>query len=207
MIFKNEAKNYLLTGLICFLVYGLCMSILFGIVLGLGAGLFFAIMMVVVLSAQSSSLEKCFEQTRYNISKTERINCEGPATYNEGTAKIPGWIFYTDSGLIFYSKKDISTPKLTISKSDILNTTSNKGNLLTIQTGLGVHTFVVVKADSWRNVMTASIKEPVNNQSSAIPKVENVSSADELKKYKDLLDSGVLTQEEFDAKKKQLLGL
>ena len=32
-------------------------------------------------------------------------------------------------------------------------------------------------------------------------------SADELKKYKDLLDSGVITQEEFDAKKKQLLGL
>ncbi len=31
--------------------------------------------------------------------------------------------------------------------------------------------------------------------------------ADQLKKYKDLLDSGVITQEEFDAKKKQLLGL
>lgn len=33
------------------------------------------------------------------------------------------------------------------------------------------------------------------------------SSADELKKYKDLLDAGVITQEEFEAKKKQLLGL
>lgn len=33
------------------------------------------------------------------------------------------------------------------------------------------------------------------------------SSADELKKFKDLLDSGIITQEEFDAKKKQLLGL
>lgn len=33
------------------------------------------------------------------------------------------------------------------------------------------------------------------------------SSADELKKYKELLDSGVVTQEEFDTKKKQLLGL
>ena len=29
----------------------------------------------------------------------------------------------------------------------------------------------------------------------------------ELKQYKELLDSGVITQEEFDAKKKQLLGL
>lgn len=37
--------------------------------------------------------------------------------------------------------------------------------------------------------------------------VQALSSADELKKFKDLLDSGIITQEEFDAKKKQLLGL
>lgn len=36
---------------------------------------------------------------------------------------------------------------------------------------------------------------------------KEISNADELKKYKDLLDSGVITQEEFDLKKKQLLGL
>lgn len=34
-----------------------------------------------------------------------------------------------------------------------------------------------------------------------------VSHADELSKYKELLDQGVITQEEFNAKKKQLLGL
>ena len=33
------------------------------------------------------------------------------------------------------------------------------------------------------------------------------SNADELKKFKELLDDGIITQEEFDAKKKQLLGL
>ena len=33
------------------------------------------------------------------------------------------------------------------------------------------------------------------------------SDADELKKFKELLDSGIISQEEFDAKKKQLLGL
>lgn len=37
--------------------------------------------------------------------------------------------------------------------------------------------------------------------------VKNVSDADELQKFKELLDSGIITQEEFDAKKKQLLGL
>ena len=34
-----------------------------------------------------------------------------------------------------------------------------------------------------------------------------ISNADELKKYKNLLDAGIITQAEFDAKKKQLLGL
>ena len=33
------------------------------------------------------------------------------------------------------------------------------------------------------------------------------STADEIKTYKELLDTGAITQEEFDAKKKQLLGL
>lgn len=40
-----------------------------------------------------------------------------------------------------------------------------------------------------------------------INNITETTTADELKKYKDLLDSGVITQEEFDAKKKQLLGI
>ncbi|KRK74146.1 hypothetical protein FD02_GL000741 [Lacticaseibacillus nasuensis JCM 17158] len=37
--------------------------------------------------------------------------------------------------------------------------------------------------------------------------VKQTSDLDELKKLKDLLDAGAVTQEEFDAKKKQILGL
>ena len=39
------------------------------------------------------------------------------------------------------------------------------------------------------------------------PAVNPISSADELKKYKELFDAGVLTQEEFEEKKKELLHL
>ena len=39
------------------------------------------------------------------------------------------------------------------------------------------------------------------------PAIQQASAADELKKFKELLDMGVINQEEFDAKKKQLLGL
>ena len=41
----------------------------------------------------------------------------------------------------------------------------------------------------------------------AVPTAAPTSTADELKKFKELLDAGIITQEEFDAKKKQLLGL
>lgn len=44
-----------------------------------------------------------------------------------------------------------------------------------------------------------------NSQNTIIQ--QSYSGADELKKYKDLLDDGVISQEEFDAKKKQILGL
>lgn len=44
-------------------------------------------------------------------------------------------------------------------------------------------------------------------QSQQTTVIQQTSAADELKKFKELLDMGVITQEEFDAKKKQLLGL
>ena len=40
-----------------------------------------------------------------------------------------------------------------------------------------------------------------------VPASPALSTADELKKFKELLDMGIITQEEFDQKKKQLLGL
>lgn len=57
--------------------------------------------------------------------------------------------------------------------------------------------------------ITALSEEEWKNLSSkpAERATEAVSAADELKKFKELLDMGVVSQEEFDVKKKQLLGL
>lgn len=46
-----------------------------------------------------------------------------------------------------------------------------------------------------------------NKENKVVIQQASESSAEQLKSFKDLLDSGVITQEEFDAKKKQLLGL
>ena len=43
--------------------------------------------------------------------------------------------------------------------------------------------------------------------STVVNNIQQVSPAEELKKMKELLDMGIISQEEFDAKKKQLLGL
>lgn len=56
-----------------------------------------------------------------------------------------------------------------------------------------------------RSKMVVPHKEPAPVQvSNGTPEI---STARELKMYKELLDEGTITQEEFDAKKKQLLGL
>ena len=56
-------------------------------------------------------------------------------------------------------------------------------------------------------VIVAACKPAVNTTQSyaPVPVQPQASDADELKKYKELLDSGAITQEEYDAKKKQLL--
>ena len=55
-------------------------------------------------------------------------------------------------------------------------------------------------------IIVSFIKKQIEEAKNA-PLGGAVSSAEELKKYKELLDMGIISQEEFDAKKKSLLGL
>ena len=55
------------------------------------------------------------------------------------------------------------------------------------------------------DLLMQKVREAKQNRGSTTV-VNQASSADELLKYKQLLDSGVITQEEFDAKKRQLIG-
>ena len=81
---------------------------------------------------------------------------------------------------------------------------------VSVSTSSGKIAFLIIKnADEiykvLNNLLIERQQEKVNATISAtMPKSDE---ADQLKKYKELLESGVITQEEFDAKKKQLLGL
>ena len=66
--------------------------------------------------------------------------------------------------------------------------------------------YTPAKMEEVYQIVSEQISNRQNNKGS-VTVVNSTSNADELKKYKDLLDSGIITQAEFDAKKKQLLGL
>lgn len=67
-----------------------------------------------------------------------------------------------------------------------------------------------VTFSSKKTELAISIKNYIENaisQRSKSSSVRSESIADEILKFKQLADSGVITQEEFEAKKKQLLGI
>lgn len=75
--------------------------------------------------------------------------------------------------------------------------------------------FSYAPANDYAKSLCEDIRKAMNEYQQAASQIEvapttviqQVSAADELKKFKELLDLGIITQEEFDAKKKQLLGL
>jgi hypothetical protein len=79
----------------------------------------------------------------------------------------------------------------------------NKASIVVINIFLG---WTLV---GWVVALVWVLKKPEEAQgvSNTVVSVPAASEADELIKYKKLLDEGVITQEEFEIKKKSLLGL
>ena len=82
---------------------------------------------------------------------------------------------------------------------------------ITVATSSGITKFALIKNYAEiGNVLSQKINERQENtvnQTTVSAPAPQTSAMDEFKKLKELLDAGIITQEEFDAKKKQLLGL
>lgn len=81
---------------------------------------------------------------------------------------------------------------------------------ISMGTSSGRVKFKLIKnRDEMHGVISELLKNRQSQSVAAVPMVTapSGSAADELKKYKELLDNGVITQDEFDKKKNQLLGL
>ena len=88
---------------------------------------------------------------------------------------------------------------------DVIGIESSKNGLKLNGNGFKYNISLISNAEELKTeimMRMKTLKENDNKES-----VIQTAGADELKKFKELLDSGVITQEEFDAKKKQLLGL
>ena len=93
-----------------------------------------------------------------------------------------------------------------------IGTSALKG--VSVGTSSGKIKFILIKNQAeMHSVMGNLLKErqeknQIATKETPIPQtITKQTSADELKKFKELLDMGAITQEEFDAKKKELLGL
>ena len=83
-------------------------------------------------------------------------------------------------------------------------------NCITVATSSGRISFFAIKnRDEIHKTLSGLLIDRQSKPVATLATKQEIpqSNADELKKYKELLDGGVITQEEFDAKKKQLLGL
>lgn len=118
----------------------------------------------------------------------------------------------TNKRILSAQKKIIGESFQTISLDNINDITLNTGIVMGIMTvdtikekfNIALNKQVAQNIHSKVHEVLDSIKKPQANTQVVN---SNVSVADELKKFKDLLDSGILTQEEFDAQKNKLLNL
>ena len=128
---------------------------------------------------------------------------------------------YVDADKIYgsfgsFSKKEMVIPIEQLDNVIVTDALADKirsGKTLTLCSASGKIKFHFIQnADEVSSAILAMINDYKKNYGNVAKQtvIENTiqtSNADELKKYKELLDSGVITQEEFDAKKKQILGL
>lgn len=79
---------------------------------------------------------------------------------------------------------------------------------VSVSTSSGKIRFIAIKnANEIYDVINKLLVDRQKEISQGTMAIQSSDEADQIKKYKELLDTGVITQEEFDAKKKQLLGL
>jgi hypothetical protein len=82
------------------------------------------------------------------------------------------------------------------------------GGLGLINHGQGTGGSTLSKAVSiTQGLIGKTVGEQPNPKAEAVPSISFDNQIETLKKFKELLDAGIITQEEFDSKKKQVMGL
>ena len=130
--------------------------------------------------------------------------------------------FWNVGGKVLLTKKSLqfsthtfmqSKDTLVIPMNEIIKAEYDRTNLgisdqISVYTAQKRHKFVVYGGVEWVKLIT-SAKEELNRPQTptVVPRVESMDYSDELIKLKNLFDTGVITEEEFTLKKRQLLNI
>ena len=134
--------------------------------------------------------------------------------YKNAFINVGGKVLLTKKSLQFSSHTFVQGKKtVVIPISEIIRAEYDGSNLgisdqISVYTAEKRHKFVVYGGNSW----VSMIEEAKNGLNSPKKKVEKVKSAEgdyieELKRFKSLLDAGIISEEEFAIKKRQLLNI
>lgn len=104
---------------------------------------------------------------------------------------------------IIGKKIDGKTVQFLLKDIKSVETTKTQGLKIT-GAGIKYDIHLIENAEEMKNILMDMLAK-VQHEQPVVAVVD--SSANDIKEYKELLDAGIITQEEFDKKKKQLLGL
>lgn len=122
-----------------------------------------------------------------------------------------GVFIATDRQVFFYCKKTFGFETDTFPYSNISSIEAGKGalgyKLSIIASGNKVEMSMIVKGQFPELVDYVRSKIGKPSTSAAVKAETTLDSAEELRKYKALMDDGIISEEDFASKKKQLLGI
>lgn len=165
-----------------------------------------------LIKFQYDMIKYCLDYFEKNIlSSSEEVLAGTPASYESNDKDHKGMLIATSERLYFVTSnlgfgqysEATDYPEITgfkikakLSKEITVETRHHTKVFKDVMPGIG---------DNVVNVVQTRVRDFKTSSPTATG--TTLSAADEIKKYKNLLDEGILTQEEFDAKKKELLGL
>ncbi|WP_435645143.1 SHOCT domain-containing protein [Butyricicoccus porcorum] len=134
-----------------------------------------------------------------------------------------GVVVITDKRVLFASREAGLSSSISMNLSDINSITDTNNTGFSLHAGLNLletkmlistssTSLAIYNTNAFLKPFKKVLIEAMGNvqaykQADTVVIKESFSAADEIEKFKQLLDQGIITEEEFDAKKKQLLGL
>ncbi|WP_155396846.1 PH domain-containing protein [Methanosarcina barkeri] len=166
-----------------------------------------------IMTRKCREMMKGIENLLENEEIVDAIAGRGKGKWLEGNAKFKGVLVLTSKRVIFYYKKLISGYGSEDFPLDMISSinfsTGFTGGSVKINTIANSFELDMIMGDEEIEEFVKSVKSYIarcKEESSLVSK-ENLDVADQISKFAELRDKGILTEEEFTVQKRKLLGM